>query len=120
MTAADLCTIFIIGIVLCVQNILYCLATELYTKQSCGSLFPMCTLIIIIWVCCPWILYFTHCTHMRARAYTACFIFTMYKWMKCQSNRTFLAKNSILDNTMEVDGTACPNAKNCLGMYTWI
>jgi len=21
---------------------------------------------------------------------------------------------------MEVDGTACPNANNCLGMYTWI
>jgi len=21
---------------------------------------------------------------------------------------------------MEFDGTACPNANNCLGMYTWI
>lgn len=62
------------------------------------------------------------CRHTRTRVHLyTCSVFITYKWAKCQSKRTFTAKNSILQaNIMEVDGTARPNANNCLGMYTWI
>lgn len=62
------------------------------------------------------------CTHTRMRVIRiarSVFVF-VYKRAKCQSKRTFPAKTSILDNTMENDETAGPNANNCLGMYTWI